>query len=233
MHFPTLPRRWRLTTSNGGHTNPASMRKPPRAKVSVGFMTATPKKPPSSSSVSLSRSASFSSDPVFKVPAAPPAKRVPSISRLSSFRSQNNSDRCPTCCQSKDKNVNGVGSRKIGFQRTDWRSRSLMDLGPPDIKNSHSNPSSQWTRNRSFSLVGRQNASGVAGGVIRNGGGYMRASQDDLDEGRHHNTSATASIFSNNLRSNSWRNLSTIGRADSSSSKAPYSYTVPLIKLHT
>ena len=71
MHFPTLPKRWRLT----------SEAKPPKyglRKASSGSIGSTsPSKRPSCSS-RLQRSVSFSSDPVFKVPQVPPrSKKCP------------------------------------------------------------------------------------------------------------------------------------------------------------
>lgn len=103
MHFPTLPRRWRSEANA----------KPPKYK--------------NSNLKSLVRSASFSSDPPFKVPQVPPR------------RNKN----CPSCSQSKS-----------------WKSQSLVDL---------------------------------------------------QDEERPEKAKK-ASIFSGNLRSNSWRNLSLIGK---------------------
>ena len=158
MHFPTLPKRWRLPSSE-------ATAKPPKHGRQA---SASPRKSP----YKLYRSASFSSDPVFKVPPAPQPQRRPSFSLTRSSWEANKSEPpasqrpCPNCCQS---NV-----QQQPPQKQDWKSRSLVDLQPQRTPARHHQP------------------------------------QQPLE---------TASIFSNNLRSNSWRNLSLIGggkNADSS-----------------
>lgn len=75
MHFPTLPKRWRLT----------SEAKPPKyglrkaSSGSIGSASSPSKRPSfSNNSSRLQRSVSFSSDPVFKVPQVPPrSKKCP------------------------------------------------------------------------------------------------------------------------------------------------------------
>ena len=99
MHFPTLPKRWRLSSSEAA--------KPPKHGRQA---SASPRKNPP---YKLYRSASFSSDPVFKVPPAPcaqpqpqPPKRTPSFSRpvfggsSSNLQQPSPQGPCPNCCQS-------------------------------------------------------------------------------------------------------------------------------------
>ena len=155
MHFPTLPKRWRLSSEAA---------KPPKHGRQA---SASPRKSP----YKLYRSASFSSDPVFKVPPAPQPQRRPSFSSLRPSWEANKSDPaasqrpCPNCCQS---NVQQPP------QKQDWKSRSLVDLQPQRTP--------------------------------------ARQHQPQQPE--------TASIFSNNLRSNSWRNLSLIGGKNADSGGA-------------
>ena len=130
---------------------------------------------PRKSSYKLGRSASFSSDPVFKVPPVPQKQpqRRPSFSTSNSRPSWESCtdqpqqpqrpSQCPNCCQSE----------MVTQQRPhEWKSRSLVDLQP------------------------------------------QRPPRGQQSSASQHPTE-TASIFSNNLRSNSWRNLSLIGKNDS------------------
>ena len=166
MHFPTLPKRWRLSSETA---------KPPKHGRTASM--ASPRK--SQTPYKLGRSASFSSDPVFKVPPVPQQpQRRPSFSLssrpswaggASSADCQQPQRPCPNCCQS---NVGQNVVVPVAQQKQEWKSRSLVDLQP-----------------------------------------------QRPPRGQHHQHSShqteTASIFSNNLRSNSWRNLSMIGKNDS------------------
>ena len=136
MHFPTLPRRWRLSSE--------AVNKPPKRPQNSASKN-QPRK------FKLNRSASFSSDPVFKVPQVPSRLSRPPTDGAE-YHENNNP--CPNCSN---------------FQ--EWRSRSLMDLQHQKGSNS------SW-----------------------------RQPQNEA--------TPTASIFSNNLRSNSWRNLSLIGKKE-------------------
>ena len=162
MHFPTLPKRWRLSSETAKppkHGRTASMASPRKSQ--------TPHK--------LGRSASFSSDPVFKVPPVPQQpQRRPSFSlksRPSWAGGASTADHqpqrpCPNCS-----NCSNVVPVPVAQQRQEWKSRSLVDLQPQRPPRGQHQHSSHQTE--------------------------------------------TASIFSNNLRSNSWRNLSMIGKNDS------------------
>ena len=167
MHFPTLPKRWRLSSETAKppkHGRTASMASPRKSQTAP---------------YKLGRSASFSSEPVFKVPPVPQQpQRRPSFSlksRPSWAGGASTADGqpqrpCPNCS-----NCSNVVPVPVGQQRQEWKSRSLVDLQPqrpPRGQNQHSS----------------------------------------------HQTE-TASIFSNNLRSNSWRNLSMIGKNDSTGTK--------------
>ena len=103
MHFPTLPKRWRLSSSESA--------KPPKHGRQA---SASPRKTPP---FKLNRSASFSSDPVFKVPPCPsqqpqrepqPPKRTLSFSRpvfggsSSNLQQPSPKGPCPNCCQSSN-----------------------------------------------------------------------------------------------------------------------------------
>ena len=167
MHFPTLPKRWRLSSETA---------KPPKHGRTASM--ASPRK--SQTPYKLGRSASFSSDPVFKVPLVPQQpQRRPSFSLNSrpswagGASSAGTADGqpqrpCPNCCQS---NVGQNVVVPVAQQRQEWKSRSLVDLQPQRPPRGQHQHSSHQTE--------------------------------------------TASIFSNNLRSNSWRNLSMIGKNDS------------------
>ena len=166
MHFPTLPKRWRLSSETA---------KPPKHGRTASM--ASPRK--SQAPYKLGRSASFSSDPVFKVPPVPQQpQRRPSFSlnsRPSWAGGASSADchqpqrPCPNCCQS---NVGQNVVVPVAQQRQEWKSRSLVDLQPQRPPRGQHQHSSHQTE--------------------------------------------TASIFSNNLRSNSWRNLSMVGKNDSS-----------------
>ena len=141
MHFPTLPRRWRLSSSSSSEAS-----KPPkygRKQPQQSRKTASPQS-------KLFRSASFTGDPVFKVPQVPKRQQQQKVGLR---ETPAGCQPCPHCPSS-------------GYEPS-WRSRSLVNLQP--------------------AAAPQQN----------------------------HEAVSTASIFSNNLRSNSWRNLSLIASESS------------------
>ena len=146
MHFPTLPRRWRLTSSSSSEAS-----KPPKyGRKQPQQSRKTAAAPPQQSK--LFRSASFTGDPMFKVPQVP--KRQQQKVGLHETAAAGRQP-CPHCPSS-------------GYEPS-WRSRSLVNLQPA-------------------AAAPQQN---------------------------HEAAVSTASIFSNNLRSNSWRNLSLIASESS------------------
>ena len=166
----------------------AEAKKPPKSNTT---RVTSPRKT-NPNPIKLNRSVSFSSDPVFKVPAQPPAPLF-SSGRLSASRSSSRlppfevttastastESPCPNC----------------QFQRQDWRSQSLMDL-------------QKQPRSRSNSLV---RLAGGGGGGPPTTSSARGCDPTSLSSSSNNNNANTATIFSNNLRSNSWRNLSLIG----------------------
>ena len=101
MHFPTLPKRWRLTSEANA--------KPPKYGLRKASSGSPSKKPlPASNGIGgrLQRSVSFSSEPVFKVP------QVPARSK-----------KCPNC------HTQPLWQQQPQPQQPP-RSRSLVDLNP-------------------------------------------------------------------------------------------------------
>ena len=139
MHFPTLPKRWRLTSEANA--------KPPKyglRKASFSGCSPSKKPPPASASNGgrlLQRSVSFSSDPVFKVP------QVPARSK-----------KCPNC------HTQPLYNQQQPQQPP--RSRSLVDLNPERPQYSQNVNGSQTTASifsnnlrsnswRNLSLIGK------------------------------------------------------------------------------
>ena len=201
MHFPTLPKRWRLQAGGGAS---AEAKKPPKSNTSSSRVTSPRKTNPNP--IKLNRSVSFSSDPVFKVPAQPPAVPLFSSGRLSSSRS---SSRLPSFEATTTSAASTTESPcpNCQFQRQDWKSQSLMDL------------QKQQPRSRSNSLV-RLAGGGVGPPTTSSARGCDPPNTSLLSSNiscsNNNNNANTATIFSNNLRSNSWRNLSLIGGHSSS-----------------
>ena len=191
MHFPTLPKRWRLPAAS------AEAKKPPKSSTRV----TTPRKinPINNNSSKLSRSVSFNSDNVFKVPAIPSCSSSSTAStRLSRSMSR------PRHYEAAGEEAKAAACPNCQYQsRQDWRSRSLIDLQrqPQSASVVPSSATAATTASRSSSLV-RLNPS------------MQQTTSPRGCENQKLSTSSNniATIFSNNLRSNSWRNLSVIGQ---------------------
>ena len=166
----------------------AEAKKPPKSNTT---RVTSPRKT-NPNPIKLNRSVSFSSDPVFKVPAQPPlfssgrlsasrsSSRLPPFEVTTAASTASTESPCPNC----------------QFQRQDWRSQSLMDL-------------QKQPRSRSNSLV--RLAGGGGGGGPPTTSSARGCDPTSLSSSNNNNNANTATIFSNNLRSNSWRNLSLIG----------------------
>ena len=187
MHFPTLPKRWRLPAAS-------EAKKPPKSNAT---RVTTPRKiNPINNASKLSRSVSFNSDNVFKVPATP-------SSSLSSTTASTRLSRS----MSRPRHYEAAGEEAAAAcpncqyqSRQDWRSRSLMDLQRQQPQSASVPSTATAAASRSSSLV-RLNPS-------------MQQTTPRGCENQKLSTSSNniATIFSNNLRSNSWRNLSVIGQ---------------------
>ena len=187
MHFPTLPKRWRLPAAS-------EAKKPPKSNAT---RVTTPRKiNPINNASKLSRSVSFNSDNVFKVPATPSSSSTTASTRLSRSMSrprhheaagEEAAAACPNCQYQS---------------RQDWRSRSLMDLQRQQPQSASVPSSATAAASRSSSLV-RLNPSMQQTTTPRGCENQQKLSTSSNN---------IATIFSNNLRSNSWRNLSVIGQ---------------------
>ena len=134
MHFPTLPKRWRLT----------SEAKPPKyglrkaSSGSLGFSAPSSSKRPPTPSSRLQRSVSFSSDPVFKVPQVPPrSKKCPNCHNKdwpTAPRSRSLVDlqvqpsQISTAVKPPQNNVNGTTATIFSnnLRSNSWRNLSLI-----------------------------------------------------------------------------------------------------------
>ena len=187
MHFPTLPKRWRLPAAS-------EAKKPPKSNAT---RVTTPRKiNPINNASKLSRSVSFNSDNVFKVPATPSSSSTATAStRLSRSMSR------PRHYEAAGEEAAAACPNCQYQSRQDWRSRSLMDLQRQQPQSASVPSSTTAAASRSSSLV-RLNPS------------MQQTTPRGCENQQKLSTSSNniATIFSNNLRSNSWRNLSVIGQ---------------------
>ena len=187
MHFPTLPKRWRLPAAS-------EAKKPPKSNAT---RVTTPRKiNPINNASKLSRSVSFNSDNVFKVPATPSSSSSSTAStRLSRSMSR------PRHYEAAGEEAAAACPNCQYQSRQDWRSRSLMDLQRQQPQSASVPSSTTAAASRSSSLV-RLNPS------------MQQTTPRGCENQQKLSTSSNniATIFSNNLRSNSWRNLSVIGQ---------------------
>ena len=245
MHFPyissTLPRKWKMSSSSTSTTSmsephsvplspPKATGKPPKGtrKLSAGSKPLGGKR-----SSSLFRSVSFSEksshnhnnnninngnanvvmNGEFKVPPPPVLPSASSAISVAIHRPPRPQDFCTKCSgNSKEDSDNNFTS----FTR-DWRSQSMVDLmrrSTSSMRQSDDTSTtfrSSWTTQpKSIRLV-----SSSCDGINR---------LDSFKCGERQRRSGgqpvgLATIFSKNLRSNSWRNLTTIDRVDSASGR--------------
>ena len=215
MHFSylssTLPRKWKMSSSEKEAaypptTPPKSAGKPPKSnrKLSSGS------KPPKRTSI-LFRSVSFSEKPNvvmsgdFKVPppVLPPAASATSIAIFRPPRLQDE--------VTKSSSTTSEQNNFSSFTR-DWRSQSMVDL----LRGGNSNPNSRGSSlTSSFRSTWSSKPKSIRN-VSSSCDGINRISDPKKETS---NPIGLASIFSKNLRSNSWRNLHTIDRIDSGSDK--------------
>ena len=191
MHFPTLPKRWRLPAAS-------EAKKPPKSNAT---RVTTPRKiNPINNASKLSRSVSFNSDNVFKVPATPSSSSSSSTTTASTRLSRSMSG--PRHYETAGEEAAAACPNCQYQSRQDWRSRSLMDLQRQQPQSASVPSSTTAAASRSSSLV-RLNPSMQQTTTPRGCENQQKLSTSSNN---------IATIFSNNLRSNSWRNLSVIGQ---------------------
>ena len=142
MHFPTLPRRWRLSSSEAA--------KPPK-------YGRKPRKPTPASPSKLYRSVSFNGDPVFKVPQVP-SRRGPNKESLNSTTASASS--CPHCSSFGPK-VDWKSRSLVNLQPSPYHGHAMTQR-PPEATTasifSNNLRSNSW---RNLSLIGSSDPSAV------------------------------------------------------------------------